>query len=321
MTTRTYHHHVHPSFAATNNGPNNQPLHDATMDTDYNDCFGRLPSPASDDVPLPPEGEIIEDELVAAAALISMLSSSTPLTTLWVVPTAAAAASVATIVAAFPDTAVAAAATTTTTETAVAAGPISSAVVAWLHFVGIMGVTGGLVTERFVIKYDMSEEEESVVNTADGIYGLSAFSLLVTGYFQLTQYGKGFDFYKNEPIFWFKMASVAVLGGLSFFPAIIFFRRDQARRNDDTLPPLSDAIIDRISTILNAELTAIASIPLMASLMARGVGYVQDFPWAIGVVLYAVSLGGAGYKYGKEAFDIMESENALVPLQTSSDDG
>jgi putative membrane protein len=209
-------------------------------------------------------------------------------------------------------------AATTFPETAAAAdsvaGPVPSAVFAWLHFVGIMGVSGGLMTERFLIKYNMSEEEEIKVNNADGIYGLSAFSLLISGYFRVTQYAKGFDFYKNEPIFWLKMASVAVLGGLSFFPAIIFFRRDQVRRNGDTLPPLSDAIVDRITTILNAEILAVASIPFMASLMTRGVLYVNDFPWAVGVILYALSLGGAGYKYGKEAFDMMETENALLPL-------
>ncbi|KAG7358412.1 DUF2214 domain containing membrane protein [Nitzschia inconspicua] len=194
------------------------------------------------------------------------------------------------------------------------AGPVPSAFFAWLHFIGVMGVSGGLVAERLLIKYGMTEEDENKVNIADGIYGLSAFSLLISGYFRITQYAKGFDFYKNEPIFWLKMASVAVLGGLSLFPAIVFFRRDQARRKGATLPPLSDAIVDRISTILNAEILAVASIPFMASLMARGVLYVNDFPWAIGAALYALSLGGAGYKYGKEAFDLLESESALVTL-------
>jgi putative membrane protein len=214
----------------------------------------------------------------------------------------------ATIIA-FPETAVAADSS---------AGPIPSAAFAWFHYVGIMGVSGGLMTERFLIKYNMNEEEEIKVNNADGIYGLSAFSLLISGYFRVTQYAKGFDFYKNEPIFWLKMASIAVLGGLSFYPAIIFFRRDQARRNGMTLSPLSDAIVDRITTILNAEILAVASIPFMATLMARGVWYVNDFPWAIGVILYALSLGGAGYKYGKGAFDMMEEENALVPVEGES---
>ena len=112
------------------------------------------------------------------------------------------------------------------------------------------------------------------------------------------------------------MASVAVLGGLSFFPAVIFFQRDQARQKGQVLPPLPDPVIDRLTTIINAEILALATIPLMATLMARGVLYVDNFPWAIGVILYALSLGGAGYKYGKEAFAIIEEEKLLVPIET-----
>ena len=181
----------------------------------------------------------------------------------------------------------------------------------------IIGVAGGLIAERFLIRPGLTIEEEMKINNADGIYGLSALSLLISGYFRVTQFAKGWDFYQHEPIFWFKMSAVAVLGGLSFFPAIVFFRRDQARQQGQTLAPLSDALIERITRIINAEILALVSIPLLASLMARGVFYIDDFPWPLGVVLYAVSLGGAGYKYGKEAFEMMETEGALVPIEGS----
>lgn len=204
----------------------------------------------------------------------------------------------------------------TPTPALAAAGPVSSAILAWLHFIGILGVAGGLMTERFLLKKNMSQDDEMKINNADGIYGLSAFSLLISGYFRVTDFAKGWDFYCNEPIFWLKMSSVAVLGGLSFFPSIVFFRRDQARQQGQVLAPLSDNLVERLSTIINAEILALLTIPLFASLMARGVLYVDNFPWALGVVLYAVSLGGAGYKYGKEAFEMMELEQALAPLST-----
>ena len=35
-------------------------------------------------------------------------------------------------------------------------GSIPSAALAWLHFVGIMGVAGGLMTERFLIQYNIN---------------------------------------------------------------------------------------------------------------------------------------------------------------------
>jgi uncharacterized membrane protein len=191
-------------------------------------------------------------------------------------------------------------------------GPVPSALMAYAHFLGILGVGGGLISERFLIHRNMTLEEEERLNVADGIYGLSALSLLISGYFRITQYAKGWEFYKNEPLFWIKMASVAVLGGLSFFPAIILFIRDQARKKGDEYIPLSDEIVDRMTKVMNAEILALATIPLMATLMARGVFYVDNFPWAVGVVLYAVSLGGAGYKYGREAFTMLDQEKEVT---------
>ena len=192
-----------------------------------------------------------------------------------------------------------------TTQTA---GPIPSALMAYLHFIGILGVSAGLVSERFMIHRNMSLEEEEKLNNADGVYGLSALSLLISGYFRVTEYAKGWDFYKNEPIFWIKMASVAILGGLSFFPTIIFFTRDRSRKAGEPYVPMSDELVDRLTRVMNAEILALATIPLFASLMARGVLYIEGFPWAVGAFLYAVSLGGAGYKYGSEAFAMMEEE-------------
>lgn len=191
------------------------------------------------------------------------------------------------------------------------AGPIPSALFAWAHFVGLAGIAGGLVAERLIIRPGISFEEEKKLNVADGVYGLAALLIFVSGYFRVTQFAKGWEYYQHEPIFWLKMSGAAVLGGLSLFPTIIFFRRDQARKDGKVLEPLSDALVERITRLINAEILALLSIPLLASLMARGVGYMNEFPWPLGAALYVLALGGSGYKYGKEAFDMMESEGAL----------
>eukprot|EP00529_Nitzschia_sp_RCC80_P026149 CAMPEP_0113495130 /NCGR_PEP_ID=MMETSP0014_2-20120614/29456_1 /TAXON_ID=2857 /ORGANISM="Nitzschia sp." /LENGTH=350 /DNA_ID=CAMNT_0000389029 /DNA_START=21 /DNA_END=1069 /DNA_ORIENTATION=+ /assembly_acc=CAM_ASM_000159 len=200
------------------------------------------------------------------------------------------------------------------TAAAGSSSTVVKALLAWAHFVGIIGIAGGLASERLLLQYNMPLEVENKINTADLVYGLSAFSMLASGVGRALN-EKGFGaFYAHEPIFWLKMVSVAVLGGLSFFPVIVFLRRDLARREDRGnihFAPLSDAMIDRLTTIINAEILAVLSIPLMASLMARGVSYWSDFPAPIGMVLYVAALGAAGYKYGKEAFDTMESEGAL----------
>jgi hypothetical protein len=147
----------------------------------------------------------------------------------------------------------------------------------------------------------------------------------VSGYFRVTQCAKGWEFYQNEPLFWVKMASVAVLGSLSsLVPTIILFRRDQTQQEQKhQSPPLLDAIIDWSTIVLNVELLPLAIISPMTTLTARGVFYVYHFPWAFLVPLfYVVSLGGAGFQYRSEAFELMQQQQgalSLPPPDSSSD--
>lgn len=96
------------------------------------------------------------------------------------------------------------------------AAVLACAVFAWLHYLGIMGVASGLVAERLLIQKNMSLEREILINNnADGIYGLSAFSLLFIGYFRVTQMLQkdGNIIRTNQYLFWLKMCSVAVNTG------------------------------------------------------------------------------------------------------------
>jgi hypothetical protein len=49
--------------------------------------------------------------------------------------------------------------------------------------------------------------------------------------------------------------------------------------------------------ICNAELTAIAFIPLTASFMARGVGYSNSIPWQAEAGATAAIFAGLSFKY------------------------
>ena len=50
----------------------------------------------------------------------------------------------------------------------------------------------------------------------------------------------------------------------------------------------------------------VLSIPLAATLMARGVWYAEWLPWQAGAAAVALALGGLGYKYVKEALEWTE---------------
>ena len=76
--------------------------------------------------------------------------------------------------------------------------------------------------------------------------------------------------------------------------------------------PMSEKLAARMTTLINAELLMILSIPLAATTMARGIGYV-DFDCTIpGGLCVALALFGLGGKYVKEALDWEEDAPSAI---------
>ena len=180
--------------------------------------------------------------------------------------------------------------------------PLKSALAAYSHYFCIIWIACAVVAERLTVKPNMDVEDEKFLAIVDISLGITGVLLLVSGYYRATEYGKGWDFYSHEPIFWLKMAFLGVFGGLSLFPTITIIKRSVALQTGQELAPMSEKLANRLKSVLNAELSAIAFIPLTASLMARGVGYVDGFPTQIvGPALFAVITAGACYKYAGDA--------------------
>ena len=196
-----------------------------------------------------------------------------------------------------------AAASLVTAGPALAADALPSAIAAYAHYLALMGIVGSLTTERLLLKEDMSEESFDLLVTADIVYGLSGLLILVSGYFRATAYAKGWEFYAHEPLFWLKMSLLAVVGSASYFPTIKIIQRGAAKRDGGDVPPLSPALIKRMTSIVNAELLGVLSIPFVATLMARGVFYVDGFPWFVGALPVVGCAGFFGYRYATEALD------------------
>jgi putative membrane protein len=187
---------------------------------------------------------------------------------------------------------------------------VQNALVAYGHYLGLLLVTALLTYERVTVQAQMSVETEKSLVIADALYGLTALFLFGTGYLRATEFGKGWDFYAHEPFFWLKLASGGILAGLSLFPTITFIRRGRVLFTDNTADkdwePMSDALATRLHKIINAELTAIVTMPLLATLMARGVGYMDGFPWPAGAALTAATLVGSSVLYARQALTWVE---------------
>jgi len=179
---------------------------------------------------------------------------------------------------------------------------LPSAFAAYAHYLSLLLMTASIVTERLTVKPAMSIKEEKLLGYADITTGVAGSILAISGYYRATAYGKGWDFYSHEPMFWLKMTLLGIFGGLSLFPTITIIQRTVKIERESTIDPMSEELATRMKKVLNAELTALAFIPLTATLMSRGVGYVDDFPTqTVGPVLFGIITAGAVFKYVKDA--------------------
>ena len=143
--------------------------------------------------------------------------------------------------------------------------------VAYLHYLSFMVCFGALVLERRLIKANPDRQEATLMVITDVVYGLAALVLLLTGIARVLHFGQGSAFYTENPLFWWKVGVYLAVGGLSLYPTITYILWALPLRKGE-LPQVSEALAKRLSWILNIELAGFAAIPLMATLMARGVG-------------------------------------------------
>ena len=183
-----------------------------------------------------------------------------------------------------------------------AVNPVASAFAAYGHYLGLVLVVASLTTEKFLVKPELTEDEAKKLVIADSVYGVAGVLVLYTGYLRVTQYGKGWEYYAHEPIFWVKMGLFAVMGSSSLFCTTKIVQMAVKKTNgEENATVLGEKLSARMQKIINGELLAIGSIPLAAALMARGVAYAENMPWQAGAAPVALVSLGLSVKYVKEA--------------------
>lgn len=151
-----------------------------------------------------------------------------------------------------------------------------SAIVAYLHYLGLMLSFGSLVLEIFILNSQKSPKELSLndawkIVITDTVYGISAVMILVTGTLRVIYYGKGTEYYLNNPVFYTKIAIFLLVGGLSLYPTISFISWVPALRKG-TAPNIESSQVNRLLWLIKIEIVGFTLIPLLAALMARGIG-------------------------------------------------
>ena len=146
-----------------------------------------------------------------------------------------------------------------------------SALVAYVHYLGIILCFASLLFERLTLKVNLTRNETISMIVADVIYGLAGIALLITGILRVKYFGQGGDFYTSNPIFWIKVTLYLIVGALSLYPTFTYILW-AIPLSKNKLPEISDKLVKRFKLIITTELLGFATIPFFATLMARGIG-------------------------------------------------
>ena len=145
---------------------------------------------------------------------------------------------------------------------------MSEIIIRYCHFIAFMVLTAMLVAEHLLLKKRLTADEVRRLAIVDLVYGIAATVALVAGLALWFWVGKPAEFYTRNGIFHTKVTLFIVMALISIYPTVFFIRNWRAR-----VPALD--VPKGIIMAIRAELVLLLVIPLLAVLMARGIGLAQ----------------------------------------------
>ena len=143
---------------------------------------------------------------------------------------------------------------------------ITEALVRYLHFISIFALVSSVVAEHLLLKDSMNRKEIRRMSIVDGVYGVGAVLAVVAGLLLWFAVGKPAEFYTQNWIFHTKVGLAILMGLVSIYPTVFFMKNRKGEPQEQV------AIPSGIKWSIRVELLLILIIPLLAVLMARGIG-------------------------------------------------
>lgn len=137
--------------------------------------------------------------------------------------------------------------------------------VRYFHFFGIIVLSSALTCECLLITKEIDKPTLKKLLFIDAIYSIGAITVITAGMMLWFVVGKPGTFYTNNYLFISKISLFAVVGILSAFPTYFFLRNRKF-----TEPTL--AIPNYLLTIIRIEMAMVLGLPMLAVLMAAGIG-------------------------------------------------
>jgi putative membrane protein len=148
---------------------------------------------------------------------------------------------------------------------------MASAIIAYLHYVAMISIAVILIVEYMVCLPGMTGSRVRLLTRLDLLYMGVALLALGSGAARVVWFGKGAAFYLYNPVFYIKLALFLAVGLISIPPTLQYLRWMRSL-NSGAANVAADYEVRRVRRHILIELTLFALIPLMATLMARGIG-------------------------------------------------
>ena len=145
------------------------------------------------------------------------------------------------------------------------------AILAYLHFTAIFLLFAFLTVEVLLMRGALDQPSVRILGRVDLWYFGSAIAALVTGFLRLTLGAKGADFYLASWPIYVKVGLFLAVAVISVQPTLTFIRWRRAFDHEPAFR-VDDAERRRMRRYLMIEVHLAALIPLIAVIMARGLG-------------------------------------------------
>lgn len=122
-----------------------------------------------------------------------------------------------------------------------------------------------MIVENMALKPEINAEDARNLARVDAVYGVSAVFVFLFGLTLWLWVGKPSEFYSTNPLFQIKLGLFIALAILSIYPTL-FFSKHRRSEQDAIIVPRT------VATVIKIELLVFLCIPVLAFLMARGIG-------------------------------------------------
>jgi putative membrane protein len=134
-----------------------------------------------------------------------------------------------------------------------------------LHFAAIFVFAGALVIENMAIKPQITREDARNLAKVDAVCGISAIFVLAFGLTLWLWVGKPSEFYSSNLLFHAKIGLFTLMALCAIVPTMFFNRHRKSAEEVIEVPQL-------LRLLLKFQLVLLVIIPVLALLMARGIG-------------------------------------------------